>query len=88
MKIHEVQAPSITGETLSKHRTKRKEEEKELSRVGVVLKSPRRLSGTFEGSYLIFIFEVAVFAVLVSGADILYYYFRNLHYTLVFPIVF
>ncbi len=63
MKIHEVQAPSITGETLSKHHTKRKEEkeeEKELSRVGVVLKSPRKLSGTFEGSYLIFIFEVAV----------------------------
>ncbi len=38
MKIHEVQAPSITGEKLSKHRTKRKEE-KELSRVGVVLLS-------------------------------------------------
>ena len=41
-KIHEAQAPSITDETLSKHYTKRKEEkEKELSRVGVVLKSPR-----------------------------------------------
>jgi hypothetical protein len=58
MEIHKVQAPSITGETLSKHHMKRKEE-KELSRVGVVLKSPRKLSGTFEGSYLIFIFEVA-----------------------------
>ncbi len=44
MKIHEAQAPSITDEALSKHRTKRKEEkEKELSRVGVVLKSPRKL---------------------------------------------
>jgi hypothetical protein len=42
--IHEAQAPpSITDETLSKHYTKRKEE-KELSRVGVVLKSPRRSS--------------------------------------------
>jgi hypothetical protein len=38
-KIHEAQAPSITGETPSKHHTMRKEEkEKELSRVGVVLK--------------------------------------------------
>ncbi len=72
MKIHEAQAPSITGETLSKHHTKRKEEkENNLSRVGVVLKSPRKLSGTFEGSYLIFIFEVAVLAVLVSGEDVL-----------------
>ncbi len=41
MKIHEVQAPSITDEMLSKHHTKRKEEkERELSRVGVVLKIP------------------------------------------------
>ncbi len=69
-KIYEAQAQSITGETLSKHHMKRKEE-KDLSRVGVVLKSPRKLSGTFEGSYLIFIFEVAVLAVLVSGEDIL-----------------
>ncbi len=38
MKIHEVQAPSITGETLRKHHMKKKEE-KGLSRVGVVLKS-------------------------------------------------
>ncbi len=44
-KIREAQAPSITGETLSEHHTKRNEEkEKELSRVGVVLKSPRKLS--------------------------------------------
>jgi hypothetical protein len=50
-KIHEAQAPSITDKMLSKHHTKRKEaEEKELSLVGVVLKSPRKLSGTFEGS--------------------------------------
>ncbi len=72
MKIHEVQAPSITGETRSKHQTKRKgEKEKELSQVGVVLKSPGKLSGTFEGSYLIFMFEGAVLAVLVSGEDVL-----------------
>jgi len=44
MEIHEAQTPSITGKTQSRHHTKRKEEkEKELSRVGVVLKSPRRL---------------------------------------------
>ncbi len=36
-----------------------------------MLKSSRKLSGTFEGSCLIFIFEVAVLAVLVSGEDIL-----------------
>ena len=72
MKIHDAQAPSITDETLSKHHTKRKEEkEKELARVGVVLKSPRKLSGLFEGSSFIFIFEVAVLAVPVSGEDIL-----------------
>ncbi len=69
----EAQAPSIADETLRKHHTKRKEEEeeKELSRVGVVLKSPKKLSVTFEGSYLIFIFEVAVLAVLISGEVIL-----------------
>ncbi len=72
MEIHEAQAPSITDETLSKHYTKGNEEkEKELSRVGVVLKSPRRLSWSFEGSHIIFIFEVVVLAVLVSGEDIL-----------------
>ena len=43
-KIHEAQAPSITDETLSNHHMNVYEEkEKELSRVGVVLKSPRRL---------------------------------------------
>ncbi len=36
-----------------------------------MLKSPRRLSGTFEGSYLICIFEVAVLSFLVSGEDVL-----------------
>ena len=35
------------------------------------MKSPRKLSGTFEGSYLILIFELAVLAVLVSGEDVL-----------------
>ncbi len=29
MKIHEAQAPGITGETLSKHHTKEKEKKKE-----------------------------------------------------------
>ncbi len=58
MKIHEAQALSITSETLSKHYTKGNEEkEKELSRVGVVLKRPRKLSGTFEDLIFIFIFE-------------------------------
>ena len=68
IEIHEAQAPSITDETLSKNYTKKK---KKNCHELVLLKSPRRLSWTFEGSYLIFIFEVAVLAVLVSGEDIL-----------------
>ncbi len=76
MEIHEAQAPSITGETLSKHHMKKRRRKRKRTATSwyCVSKSPRKLSGTFEGSYLIFIFEVAVLAVLavlVSGEDIL-----------------